>query len=195
MITPRRPGRTIRPSQTCRHTSSPATGPPSTPPPRPPRTGATTPACSPRECEATAAAPTHVAIAEEVAAAGDPVDPPAVLLSGGETTVDVHGEGEGGPNTEFALAAALALREGESEAGGAGIVVGAVDTDGRDGATDAAGALVDAGTVTDAPAARESLDRNDSLSYLEARGAALLTGPTGTNVDDLRLLVVPESGD
>lgn len=145
--------------------------------------------------EATAAAPTHVAIAEEVAAAGDPVDPPAVLLSGGETTVDVHGEGEGGPNTEFALAAALALREGGSEDGGVGIVAGAVDTDGRDGATDAAGALVDAGTVTDAPAARESLDRNDSLRYLDARDAALLTGPTGTNVDDLRVLVVPGSDD
>jgi hydroxypyruvate reductase len=145
--------------------------------------------------EATGAAPTHVAIAEEVALTGDPVERPAVLLSGGETTVDVHGEGEGGPNTEFALAAALALLEGESAAEGGQTVVGAVDTDGRDGDTDAAGALVDDGTVTDAAAAREALEQNDSLGYLDARNAALQTGATGTNVNDLRVLVVPGSGD
>ncbi|WP_255246122.1 glycerate kinase [Halolamina sp. CBA1230] len=140
--------------------------------------------------EATAAAPTHVAVAEEAAAAGDPVDPPAVLLSGGEATVDVHGEGKGGPNTEFALAAALSLA-GRADDAGDDLVVGAVDTDGRDGATDAAGALIDAGTVTDRSAARDALDRNDSLGFLDGRNAALRTGPTGTNVNDLRVLVVP----
>ena len=138
--------------------------------------------------EAREAAPTHVAIAAEVATEGDPVEPPAVLLSGGETTVDVHGQGEGGPNTEFALAAALSLTTGDA----VGAVVGAVDTDGRDGATDAAGALVDAGTVTDRDGARDALERNDSLGYLSGRDAALLTGPTGTNVNDLRVLVVPD---
>jgi len=141
--------------------------------------------------EATGAAPTHVAIAEEAATAGEPVESPAVLLSGGETTVDVHGEGTGGPNTEFALAAAISLGEGDDE----GIAVGSVDTDGRDGATDAAGALVDAGTVDDAGAAREALERNDSLGFLRERGAELVTGSTGTNVNDLRALVVPGSAD
>ena len=140
------------------------------------------------------AAPTHVAIAEETAAVGEPVAPPAVLLSGGEATVDVHGEGEGGPNTEFGVAAALSLAESVDRAGEA-VVVGAVDTDGRDGGTDAAGALVDAGTATDRAAARDALDRNDSLRYLDDRHAALRTGPTGTNVNDLRVLVVPERVD
>jgi glycerate 2-kinase len=150
--------------------------------------------------EAAAAAPTHVAIAAEAAASGDPVSPPAVILSGGETTVDVGdkegkddgGEiGDGGPNTEFALAAALEL------CGGTGghrseIVVAAVDTDGRDGSTDAAGALVDAGTVTDPEAVRDALARHDSVGYIDQQNAALRTGATGTNVNDLRVLVVTD---
>ncbi|WP_435115138.1 glycerate kinase type-2 family protein [Halolamina sp. C58] len=143
---------------------------------------------------ARATAPTHVAIAEEAAIAGDPVEPPAVLLSGGEATVDVHGEGEGGPNTEFALAAALSLA-GSVDGAGDEVVVAAIDTDGRDGATDAAGALVDAETIEDREAARDALERNDSLGYLGDRDAALVTGPTGTNVNDLRVLVVPDRGD
>lgn len=138
------------------------------------------------------AAPTHVAIAEEAAVADEPVEPPAVLLSGGETTVDVHGEGEGGPNTEFALAAALSLAEAPDDAG-ANVVVASVDTDGRDGDTDAAGGLIDTGTVTDTGAGRDALDRNDSLPFLDARDAALVTGATGTNVDDLRVLVIPDN--
>ena len=138
--------------------------------------------------EAAAAAPTHAAIAAEVAASGNPVEPPAVLLSGGETTVDTStaaDPGVGGPNTEFALASALEL-DAEN-----GIVVGALDTDGFDGSTDAAGALVDAGTVREDATAREALSCHDSLSFLDARDAVLRTGATGTNVDDLRLLVVP----
>ena len=140
--------------------------------------------------EARGAAPTHVAVAEEAALSGDPVEPPAVLLSGGETTVDVQGDGDGGPNTEFALAAALALGAGTDRVGES-VVVGAVDTDGLDGATDAAGALVDAGTAADRAAARDALARNDSLGYFEGRDGALVTGATGTNVNDLRVLVVP----
>jgi hydroxypyruvate reductase len=68
-----------------------------------------------------------------------------------------------------------------------------VDTDGRDGGTGVAGALVDGGTVDDVAAARDALARNDALPYLEARGAVLDTGVTGTNVNDLRVAVVPES--
>jgi len=149
--------------------------------------------------EARATAPTHVAIAAEAAASGQPVEPPAVLLSGGETTVDVsrgtRSDGDdlgiGGPNLEFALAAALELRGSATEAAERGPVVAAIDTDGHDGSTESAGALIDSGTVDDAEAARDALARHGSLDYLDGRGAALRTGPTGTNVNDLRVLVVP----
>ncbi|PSQ28444.1 glycerate kinase [Halobacteriales archaeon QS_9_68_17] len=137
--------------------------------------------------EAREAAKTHVAMAEEALATGDPVDPPAVLLSGGETTVTVRGDGEGGPNQEFAVSAALELAGGDA---GGEVAVAAVDTDGIDGATDAAGALVDAATVDDPSAARDALAANDVHPYLDERGALLLSGPTGTNLNDLRVLVV-----
>lgn len=142
--------------------------------------------------ESREAAPTHVAVAEEVRATGTPVSPPAVLLSGGETTVTVHGDGTGGPNQEFATSAALDLRGDGPDAGVRGeIAVAAVDTDGIDGATDAAGALVDGATVTDPDAAREALADNDVYPYLDARDALVRTGATGTNLNDLRVLVVP----
>ena len=160
--------------------------------------------------EARDAATTHVAIAEEVWATGTPVSPPAVLLSGGETTVTVRGDGTGGPNQEFATSAALELEEGGGDEDGSGdeegggdegdgsdetgssgeITVAAVDTDGIDGATDAAGALVDGTTVEDTTAARETLAENDVYPYLESRNGLILTGPTGTNLNDLRVLVV-----
>jgi len=126
----------------------------------------------------------HAAVAEETVATGNPVDPPAVVLSGGETTVTVRGDGEGGPNQEFALRAALELEEG---------VLGTVDTDGRDGATDAAGAVVDGETVAGpeaAAAARAALADNDASPFLDEREALVRTGRTGTNVNDLRVLVV-----
>jgi hydroxypyruvate reductase len=144
--------------------------------------------------EARDAALAHVAVAEEMVATGNPVTPPAVVLSGGETTVTVAGEGRGGPNQELALAAALdlsgeaVLDEGldcPSQA-----VLAAVDTDGIDGNTDAAGALVDGDLVTDPATARRALDDNDANAYLGERGALVETGPTGTNVNDLRVLVV-----
>ncbi|QCW04408.1 glycerate kinase [Natrinema pallidum] len=132
--------------------------------------------------EARDAAATHVAIAEEVLATGRPVAPPAVVLSGGETTVTVRGDGTGGPNQEFATSAALHLADGSE------IAVAAVDTDGSDGATDAAGALVDGTTVADPDAAREALANNDAYPYLESRDGLLCTGPTGTNLNDLRVI-------
>lgn len=136
------------------------------------------------EGEASEAGRFHTAVAREVAESGEPVEPPAVLLSGGEATVSVTGSGDGGPNLEFALAGATALPEGA--------VLGAIDTDGSDGSTDAAGALVDAGTVGDADAdtVSRALAANDSYAFLDERGALLRTGATGTNVDDLRVLVV-----
>jgi hydroxypyruvate reductase len=136
------------------------------------------------EGEAAEAGRFHAAVAAEAHERGDPVDPPAVVLSGGETTVRVTGDGTGGPNGEFALAAATEL---PSE-----VVLGAVDTDGGDGSTDAAGALVDGETVADPEAAAAALADNDSYPFLDERGALLRTGATGTNVNDLRVVVVPD---
>lgn len=123
-----------------------------------------------------------VAVGEEAHASGNPVAPPAVVLAGGETTVTVDGDGTGGPNQELALSGAIELERP--------LVVAAVDTDGYDGGTDAAGAIVDDRTVDDIDAARASLARNDAYPYLEARSALVRTGRTGTNVNDLHVLVV-----
>ncbi|MGM0398374.1 MAG: glycerate kinase type-2 family protein [Halobacteriota archaeon] len=124
----------------------------------------------------------HAALVDEMVATGHPVEPPAVLLSGGETTVSVTGEGHGGPNQEFALSAALSTD--------ADAVVAAVDTDGIDGNSAAAGAILDAGAEFDEWATR-ALEDNDVTPYLDERSALVVTGPTGTNVNDLRVLVVP----
>jgi len=132
--------------------------------------------------EAREAALTHVAVAEEVEATGNPVDAPAVVLSGGETTVTVRSDGVGGPNAEFALAAAIELPEWATLA--------CVDTDGKDGSSDFAGAIVDGDTVDDAREARAALGNSDAYGYLGERGAVISTGATGTNVNDLRVLVV-----
>ena len=141
--------------------------------------------------EAREAAHTHVAVARQTTETGDPVDPPAVVLAGGECTVTVRGDGVGGPNLEFALSAALDLRDAGL---GDRVAVAAVDTDGLDGSTDAAGALVDGTTVTDERAARDALVDNDALTHLDALGATLRSGATATNVNDLRVAVV-EEGD
>lgn len=133
--------------------------------------------------EASEAAKTHVAIAEEIAASDTPLEPPAAILSGGETTVTVEGDGEGGPNQEFAVSTAIEMAE-------PGITCCAVDTDGIDGATDAAGALVSGETATPLSEARAALGRNDVYPFLAERDALLETGPTGTNVNDLRVLVI-----
>ena len=144
--------------------------------------------------EARESALTHVAIAEECRDAGAPVSPPAVLLSGGETTVTLGDDpGSGGPNQEFATSGAVALADAGDGAGdGSAVVVASVDTDGIDGSTDAAGAVVDGATLS-AAAGRDALDRNDTYAALSDAGAIVRTGPTGTNVNDLRVLVVEPS--
>jgi len=134
--------------------------------------------------EAREAARSAVAVAEEIRASGNPVEPPAVVVTGGETTVTVDGDGVGGPNQEYALGAARDLDE-------PGVVVAAVDTDGVDGASEYAGGLVTAETVPEDAAAR-ALATNDATPVLEAASAAVETGPTGTNVNDLRVVVVEE---
>ena len=114
-------------------------------------------------------------------------DGAVVLLSGGETTVSVTGEGVGGPNCEYVTAAALALARGDADTS---TVVAAVDTDGHDGSTDAAGGVVSGDTVTEPERARQALVDNDSLGWLRTVDAVLQSGATGTNVDDLRVIVV-----
>jgi glycerate 2-kinase len=130
----------------------------------------------------------YAAVIREVLESGNPVPPPCAIVSGGEATVTVRGEGRGGPNQEFALTLAVAL------AGAEGWAALAADTDGGDGPTDAAGGLV---TGTTAGKIRESgidpeqaLENNDAYAALEAGGALLVTGPTGTNVNDLRVALV-----
>lgn len=131
--------------------------------------------------EAREIALSHVACVEESRSNGDPIEPPAVLLSGGEATVTVTGDGTGGPNIEFALAAAIDLPEG--------VTLASVDTDGRDGSTDAAGAVVNTETIDDRTMAQDALADNDAYSYLDARDALVFLDST-TNVNDLRVFVI-----
>jgi hydroxypyruvate reductase len=129
----------------------------------------------------------HAEILREVVSSGNPVQPPACLLSGGETTVTVRGDGKGGRNQEFALAAAIAV------AGLPNAVILAAGTDGTDGPTDAAGAMIDGTTLARATAMGLSpidhLNRNDSYAILDALGELFKTGLTGTNVMDLNIML------
>jgi glycerate 2-kinase len=119
----------------------------------------------------------------------------AVILSGGELTVTVKGKGRGGPNQEYALALAIALNGQE------GVVALAADTDGTDGGTgardDPAGAIIDSGTLGRAAALNLApatfLENNDSTSFFRLTGDLLVCGPTGTNVNDFRAIVVDGS--
>jgi glycerate 2-kinase len=130
----------------------------------------------------------HAAIAREVLASGRPVKAPVCIISGGETTVTIRGNGLGGRNQEFALAAALDIQ------GLKDVVVLSGGTDGTDGPTDAAGGIVDGTTVHRGKAlgldAREYLAKNDSYHFLERTAGLVKTGPTRTNVMDVRLLLI-----
>jgi hydroxypyruvate reductase len=119
---------------------------------------------------------------------GEPHPPPLLLLSGGETTVTVRGHGRGGRNSEFALALALALD------GHPAIHALAADTDGVDGNAEIAGAIVAPDSLARAARlglhARDALDNNDAHGFFSALGDAVVTGPTFTNVNDFRALLV-----
>jgi hydroxypyruvate reductase len=140
------------------------------------------------EGEAATVAAAHARLAREAQAAGRR----AVILSGGELTVTIRGRGRGGPNQEYALALAIAL------GGAAGIAALAADTDGTDGGAgsvaDPAGAAIDATTLSEAR--RRGLDPaafladNDSTGFFAAAGGHILTGPTYTNVNDFRAIIV-----
>ena len=123
-----------------------------------------------------------------VARHGEPFAPPCVLLSGGETTVTVRGQGRGGRNVEFLLALGLALH------GEPGVWALAGDTDGVDGAEDIAGALLAPDTLERARQAgiraADSLDENDGHGFFSALGDSVITGPTMTNVNDFRAILV-----
>jgi len=140
------------------------------------------------EGEAREAAKEHAAIARQIQENGQPVSAPAVLLSGGETSVTVRGSGSGGPNTEFMLSLLLELQ------GQAGIWAIACDTDGIDGTEENAGAVI----------APESFERsenlglnpssflanNDSYNFFSVLGNLISPGPTLTNVNDFRAILV-----
>ena len=140
------------------------------------------------EGEARKVAIDHAAMARDVLSGSSPIHPPACIISGGETTVAIQGDGLGGRNQEFALAAAIEID------GLKGVVVLSGGTDGTDGPTDAAGGIVDGTTVQRARDkgldARSYLERNDSYPFLKTVGDLLITGPTLTNVMDLRLVLV-----
>ncbi len=136
--------------------------------------------------EARSAGPSHLRAAIARAAG---TGRPACIVSSGETTVRVRGEGKGGRNQEFSLACADVLA-----AIGGPAAIASVGTDGIDGPTDAAGGLVDSTTIERAGAAglypQAFLDRNDSYRFFEALGDLIHTGPTGTNVGDLQLILL-----
>lgn len=138
--------------------------------------------------EARGVASVYAAMIREVLETGNPLPSPCAILSGGEVTVTVHGQGIGGPNQDFALALAVEL-EGIRD-----WAAFAVDTDGNDGPTDAAGGLVNGETARMARAegieSVDALDDNDAYRALEAADALLFTGSTGTNVNDLRVALV-----
>jgi hydroxypyruvate reductase/glycerate 2-kinase len=113
---------------------------------------------------------------------------PACLISGGETTVTVTGTGTGGRNLELALACAMEIQDVP------GITLLSAGTDGKDGSADAAGAVVDGGTIARAKATglipEEYLANNDSYNFFRQVGGLLITGPTGTNVMDVQIIIV-----
>lgn len=134
------------------------------------------------EAREVAAEMARTALARQQALA--PGAKPLVLLSGGELTVTRRGDGTGGPNAEFCLALALALN------GAPGIHALACDTDGVDGAAEVAGALIGPDTIPDRKDAEATLARNDSHGYFARRDAQVVTGPTLTNVNDFRALLI-----
>ncbi|MEP5031777.1 MAG: MOFRL family protein, partial [Marinomonas sp.] len=131
----------------------------------------------------------HAAIARDVITQGRPFEAPIVILSGGETTVTLrHKDGRGGRNTAFLLGFAQAIE------GVKGISALAADTDGIDGSEDNAGAFADGNTVAHMRAGgvdpADALRRNDAWGAFDAAGAIFRPGPTGTNVNDFRAILI-----
>jgi glycerate 2-kinase len=142
------------------------------------------------EGEAREVAKVHAAIAKQIKHRDQPINTPALILSGGETTVTVRGNGKGGRNTEFILSLLEAL-QGEE-----GISAIAVDTDGIDGTEDNAGAWIDQNSLLKANQLNlkpnDFLANNDAYSFFRQLGQLVLTGPTMTNVNDFRAIFVDQ---
>ena len=142
------------------------------------------------EGEARDVALVHAGMAKQAVRHGQPAEPPCVILSGGETTVTIRGNGRGGRNGEFLLALAVAL-EGEPQ-----VWALAADTDGIDGVEDNAGAILRPDTLARAAAAgldaRALLANNDSYGLFSRLGDLIVTGPTRTNLNDFRAILVKQ---
>lgn len=140
------------------------------------------------ESEAREIAKVHAATAKEVGRNDQPFRKPVVILSGGEGTVTLRGQGKGGRNTEFLLSLAIDIAEHED------ITALSVDTDGIDGSEDNAGAFVDGGSVARLRAAgldpHYLLVSNDAWTGFNATSDVFVTGPTGTNVNDFRAILI-----
>jgi glycerate 2-kinase len=138
--------------------------------------------------DASALAKEHAALAKDIAAGRGAADPPCVLISGGETTVHVRGQGKGGRNAEYALALAIALDAHP------GVYAIAADTDGIDGTEDNAGCYLMPDSLERAAIrsldARRLLEENDSYRFFSAIDDLLVTGPTRTNVNDFRAILI-----
>ncbi|MEL7280671.1 MAG: glycerate kinase [Pseudomonadota bacterium] len=128
----------------------------------------------------------QTAMAVQASLASDAV--PVLLLSGGELTVTRRGDGVGGPNAEYALALAIALNGAE------GICAIACDTDGVDGAAEVAGAVIGPDTLVGGESAQTALERNDAHGFFERNGGQVVTGPTLTNVNDFRAILIEPRG-
>jgi hydroxypyruvate reductase len=130
----------------------------------------------------------HSLWSKEIKDKGEPISPPACIITGGETTVQVKGKGKGGRNQEFALVCAMEI-EGMEDT-----VIMSLNTDGTDGPTDAAGAFCDGKTVKKAQKmnldSKKYLENNDSYHFFEKTGGLIKTGPTNTNVMDIHLILV-----
>ena len=143
------------------------------------------------EGEAREVAKVHAGIARQIVLHGQPLQPPCVILSGGETTVTVNGNGRGGRNAEFLLSLTQALK------GLPGVYALAGDTDGIDGSEDNAGAIMTPCSHARASAlglsASAELDNNNGYGYFAALDDLIVTGPTRTNVNDFRAILILES--
>jgi glycerate 2-kinase len=139
--------------------------------------------------EANDAGSFFAAIAKEIVSFDRPLPKPCVVLAGGENTVTIHGEyGTGGPNQEFALSAGIEI-DGSDD-----VVIAAIDTDGTDGPTELAGGIVDGNTLQRAKHMGlnlpEAIHKHNASPVVQALGDAVITGHTGTNINDLKLLLV-----
>jgi glycerate 2-kinase len=145
------------------------------------------------EGDSQALARNFIAIAKQALCSGMPIRPPCVLIGGGETTVAMRGSaGEGGPNQEFAISAAMEI------SGLRGVIALGIDTDGTDGPTSYAGGLVDGTTFHSMRSAgvdlRTALRNHDTSPALRSACSLVVTGATGTNVNDLKLVLVAPDG-